>query len=74
MIDYCSRLPSEEGAAELADEPALLLVHGFGAFGQQWRGQLGPLAAAGHQVQTPFHAVKPTAEGKDIKEMIESAC
>lgn len=30
--------------------PALLLVHGFGAFGEQWRGQIKALTAAGYQV------------------------
>lgn len=50
MIDYCSRVPEEEGVPELPDAPALLLVHGFGAFGQQWRGQLRPLASAGYKV------------------------
>lgn len=29
--------------------PALLLVHGFGAFGEQWRGQIKALTAAGYQ-------------------------
>ncbi len=50
MVDYISRVPAEEGAPEQAEAPALLLVHGFGAFGEQWRGQLAPLAAAGYQV------------------------
>lgn len=30
--------------------PAFLLVHGFGAFGEQWRGQIKALTAAGYQV------------------------
>ena len=31
--------------------PALLLVHGFGAFGEQWRGQVKALTAAGYQAR-----------------------
>ncbi|BDA47584.1 probable pheophytinase, chloroplastic at C-terminar half [Coccomyxa sp. Obi] len=53
MVDYISRVPVEEGAREQTEAPALLLVHGFGAFGEQWRGQLAPLAAAGYQVYAP---------------------
>lgn len=30
-----------------------VLVHGFGAFGDQWRFNLGPLAAAGYTVYAP---------------------
>jgi pimeloyl-ACP methyl ester carboxylesterase len=33
--------------------PALLLVHGFGAFGDQWRGNMAALAAAGYSVYAP---------------------
>ncbi len=33
------------------DAPALLLVHGFGAFGEQWRGQVKALTAAGYQAR-----------------------
>jgi pimeloyl-ACP methyl ester carboxylesterase len=50
MVDYCAASPADQGAAELPGAPALLLVHGFGAFGELWRGQLGALAAAGYQV------------------------
>jgi pimeloyl-ACP methyl ester carboxylesterase len=32
------------------DAPAVLLVHGFGAFGEQWRGQVQALTRAGYQV------------------------
>lgn len=49
MTDFCSRMPEEEGAEELEGAPAVLLVHGFGAFGEQWRGQLSALARAGYQ-------------------------
>ena len=51
MVDYCAAAPSNQGAAELEGAPALLLVHGFGAFGEQWRGQLAALAAAGFRVR-----------------------
>ena len=51
MTDYFTAVPEEFGAdAPAADKPAFLLVHGFGAFGEQWRGQLRGLAAAGHMV------------------------
>jgi hypothetical protein len=64
MVDYVSRIPEEEGAQEAAEAPALLLVHGFGAFGEQWRGQLGPLASAGYQARflSPWKPVKITAD------------
>ena len=32
------------------DAPAVLLVHGFGAFGEQWRGQIRALTRAGYEV------------------------
>ena len=51
MTDFCTRLPAEEGAEELPGAPAILLVHGFGAFGEQWRGQLSALAKAGYQAR-----------------------
>jgi len=49
LSEFCVAEPSEprEGA------PAILLVHGFGAFGDQWRGNLGALAAAGYRVFAP---------------------
>lgn len=51
MTDYFTAVPEEFGAEPpAADKPAFLLVHGFGAFGEQWRGQLRGLAAAGHMV------------------------
>ena len=53
MVDYCAAAPADHGAAELEGAPVLLLVHGFGAFGEQWRGQLAALAAAGYQVGPP---------------------
>ena len=52
MTDFCARLPAEEGAEEIPGAPAILLVHGFGAFGEQWRGQLSALAKAGYQART----------------------
>lgn len=33
-----------------SSRPAILLVHGFGAFAEQWRGQVLPLARAGYDV------------------------
>jgi pimeloyl-ACP methyl ester carboxylesterase len=33
--------------------PALLLIHGFGAFGDHWRDVLKPLADAGYRVYAP---------------------
>ena len=45
-----------DGAAEStvnshdSDKPAFLLVHGFGAFGEQWRRQVRALTDAGYQV------------------------
>lgn len=47
------RQPSDnaaEGRQPVSDAPAFLLVHGFGAFGEQWRGQIQALTAAGYQV------------------------
>lgn len=41
-----------EGRQPRSDAPAFLLVHGFGAFGEQWRGQIKALTAAGYQVQS----------------------
>lgn len=45
--DYCVAEPPPGKA--LPGAPALLLVHGFGAFGDQWRGVLQPLADAGYR-------------------------
>ena len=39
-----------EGRLPQSRAPAFLLVHGFGAFGEQWRGQIKALTAAGYQV------------------------
>ncbi|KXZ45010.1 hypothetical protein GPECTOR_59g617 [Gonium pectorale] len=47
--DYCVAEP----ASPLPGAPAVLLVHGFGAFGDQWRGNMGALAAAGFRVFAP---------------------
>lgn len=52
MTEFCSRTPAEEGAEEMPDAPAILLVHGIGAFGEQWRGQLTTLAKAGYQARS----------------------
>ncbi|KAL0021846.1 hypothetical protein WJX77_007187 [Trebouxia sp. C0004] len=42
-----------EGQLPESEAPAFLLVHGFGAFGEQWRGQIKALTAAGYQVYAP---------------------
>jgi len=39
-----------EGQLPESEAPAFLLVHGFGAFGEQWRGQIKALTAAGFLV------------------------
>lgn len=54
LNEYCVATPEgwrahEHGAAR----PAILLVHGFGAFGSQWRGNLAALAGAGYRVFAP---------------------
>lgn len=38
------------GGGDPAQRPAVLLVHGFGAFAEQWRGQVAALADAGLDV------------------------
>eukprot|EP00884_Botryococcus_braunii_P015481 jgi/Botrbrau1/2616/Bobra.145_1s0036.1 len=53
MTDYYIAGPEECGVEEREDAPAVLLVHGFGAFGEQWRGQLRPLARSGYRVYAP---------------------
>lgn len=53
MIEYCASSPEDHGVPEPEDLPAILLVHGFGAFGEQWRGQLSALAAQGYRVGSP---------------------
>lgn len=42
----------EDSLPQRKDAPAVLLVHGFGAFGEQWRGQVQALTRAGYQVPT----------------------
>ncbi|KIY97498.1 hypothetical protein MNEG_10465 [Monoraphidium neglectum] len=49
LTDYCYAEP----AAPRAGAPAVLLCHGFGAFGDQWRGNLAALAAEGFKVYAP---------------------
>lgn len=51
LTDYCFAEPA--AGSSKAGAPAILLCHGFGAFGDQWRGNLGPLAAAGYRVFAP---------------------
>ncbi len=55
MTDYYIAGPEECGVEEREGAPAVLLVHGFGAFGEQWRGQLRPLARAGYRVRVPIN-------------------
>lgn len=51
LTDYFTADPEEYGSRQPDPAaPAFLLVHGFGAFGEQWRGQIRVLAAAGHHV------------------------
>jgi len=47
--EYCVAEPT----MPLPGAPAVLLVHGFGAFGDQWRGNMGALADAGYTVYAP---------------------
>lgn len=49
--DYWCAEPS--GPSPSPDAPAILLVHGFGAFGDQWRGNVAALAASGYRVYAP---------------------
>lgn len=51
LTDYCVAEPSPEKAVPGA--PAVLLIHGFGAFGDHWRGNLAELADAGFRVFAP---------------------
>lgn len=59
LID-CQVWMSNSQAAQLGedsppgrdDAPAVLLVHGFGAFGEQWRGQVQALTRAGYQARS----------------------
>ena len=54
LTDFFTAVPEEYGSEPPDPEaPAFLLVHGFGAFGEQWRGQIRALAAAGHYVMFP---------------------
>jgi pimeloyl-ACP methyl ester carboxylesterase len=68
LADYLEAVP----AAPLPGAPAVLLVHGFGAFGEQWRGNAAALAAAGLHVYCPTlpgygRAEKPAAPyGQDL--------
>ena len=45
VSEYCVAEPG----IPLPGAPAVLLVHGFGAFGDQWRGNMAELAAAGYR-------------------------
>mmetsp|Transcript_28751 Transcript_28751/g.80959 ORF Transcript_28751/g.80959 Transcript_28751/m.80959 type:complete len:730 (-) Transcript_28751:443-2632(-) len=54
LTHYVAACPSEAGS-DAADAPALLLVHGFGAFGEHWRGNVQQLADAGYRVFAPTY-------------------
>ena len=47
--EYCVATPSQP----LEGSPAIVLVHGFGAFGEQWRDNLTALSSAGYHVYAP---------------------
>lgn len=49
--DYCMAEPLP--GTERPGAPAVLLVHGFGAFGDQWRDNVEALAQAGFRVFAP---------------------
>jgi pimeloyl-ACP methyl ester carboxylesterase len=51
--DYCVAAPPASSQTRDDNRPAILLVHGFGAFGDQWRGNLAALAEAGYNVFAP---------------------
>ncbi|KAK9810106.1 hypothetical protein WJX72_004967 [[Myrmecia] bisecta] len=53
LTDYYTAEPDLQNQRDRADVPAFLLVHGFGAFGEQWRGQIRALAAQGYRVYAP---------------------
>lgn len=49
LSDYCYAEPSLPNP----NAPAILLVHGFGAFGEHWRGNIQGLADMGYYVYAP---------------------
>ena len=53
LTDYLYA-PPPAAAADAADSrPAIVLVHGFGAFSEHWRDNVAALAAAGYHVYAP---------------------
>ena len=46
---------SSSQAAEGSEAPAVLLVHGFGAFGEHWRRNVQELADSGYRVFAPTY-------------------
>lgn len=50
-VAQAAQLGEDSPPARGDDAPAVLLVHGFGAFGEQWRGQVQALTRAGYQVR-----------------------
>ena len=53
LTEFLVATPASVGALPLPGAPAMLLVHGFGAFGEQWRGVVADLAARGFTVYAP---------------------
>lgn len=56
LVDYYTAEAAPLGqndAPPRPGAPAVLLVHGFGAFGEQWRGQVRGLTKAGYEVRLP---------------------
>lgn len=53
LTDYLVAHPPSASDTLPVDAPAILLVHGFGAFGEHWRGNVAALAAQGFRVYAP---------------------
>ena len=73
LTDYLVATPPlEEGGVPLPGAPAVLLVHGFGAFSEHWRDNVAAIAAQGFTVYAPTlpgygRAEKPAAQyGQDL--------
>jgi len=56
LTNYIEAEPAKPAAAEgCARRVPLLLVHGFGAFGEHWRGNIRDLCDAGYHVYAPTY-------------------
>ena len=53
LTDYLYAPPPAAAAATADSRPAIVLVHGFGAFSEHWRDNVAALAAAGYHVYAP---------------------